>query len=104
MGSSCFALSRRLGSPSSRANWAGAAVAAAFVSGVLGFFCLFWVERHKRTAATGRLITSIRVDPFLAGKDPLPVGVPAVVELALIAVRPLLGHMVRGVGGGGAEV
>ena len=41
---------------------------------------------------------------LLPGKGPLPVGVPAVVELARILVSPLLGHMVGGVGGTGTEV
>ena len=41
---------------------------------------------------------------LLAGEHPLPVGVPAVVELPLVTVGPLLGHMVRGVGGAGAKV
>ena len=34
----------------------------------------------------------------------LPQRIPAVVELALVLVRPLLGHVVRGVGGAGREV
>ena len=32
---------------------------------------------------------------LLPGEHPLPVGVPAVVELAGVAVGPLLGHMMR---------
>ena len=41
---------------------------------------------------------------LLPGEDPLPVGVPAVVEPAPVPVRPLLGHVVRGVRRAGAEV
>ena len=38
------------------------------------------------------------------GEDPFPIGVPAVVELPRVPVRPLLRHMVRGVRGAGAVV
>ena len=41
---------------------------------------------------------------LLAREHLLAVGVPAVVELPLVAVGPLLGHVVRGVRGAGAEV
>ena len=40
----------------------------------------------------------------LPGEDPLPVGVPAFVELARVAVGPLLRHMVRRVRGARAVV
>ena len=41
---------------------------------------------------------------LLAGEGPLPQRVPAVVELAAVSVRPLLGDVMRGVGGAGREV
>ena len=41
---------------------------------------------------------------LLRGEDLLPVGVPAVVELPGVPVRPLLGHVVGGVRGPEAEV
>ena len=41
---------------------------------------------------------------LLPGERALPVGVPSVVELAGVPVGPLLGHMMRGMAGTGAEV
>ena len=41
---------------------------------------------------------------LLAGEHLLPVGVPAVVELARVLVGPFLGHLVRRVVGAGGEV
>ena len=41
---------------------------------------------------------------FLLVKHPLALHIPAVVELALVLVRPLLGHMVRRVTGTRGEV
>ena len=41
---------------------------------------------------------------FLPGEDLLAVGIPAVVEHALVLVRPLLGHVMRRVHGAGTEM
>jgi hypothetical protein len=41
---------------------------------------------------------------LLLGQNPLAQHIPAVVELALVLVRPLLGHVVRGVSGARGEV
>jgi hypothetical protein len=41
---------------------------------------------------------------LLAGERPLAVGVPTVVELALVLVGPLLGHVVRGMATAGRVV
>ena len=61
-------------------------------------------RRHVRVMA--RQLSVLRDDPelLLACEDLLPVGVPTVVEGALVAVGPLLRHVVRGVRRAGAEV
>ena len=41
---------------------------------------------------------------LLAGKDLLAIGIPAVIELALVFVGPFLGHMMRRVHGAGGEI
>src|SRR5262245_30826915 len=38
---------------------------------------------------------------LLAFEDPIPIGVPAVVEFAFVLVGPLLGYLMRGVMGAG---
>ena len=65
-------------------------------------------QRRPSPARPGRAGTAprrpARCPAPSAGRTPLPVGVPAVVELARVPVGPLLRHMVRRVRRAGAEV
>ena len=68
------------------------------------------VGRQRRPVGDVRVVAGqLRVGRqdaqlLLARERPLAVGVPAVVELAGVPVRPLLGHVVRRMGGAEAEV
>ena len=69
---------------------------------------LLWGERlplwHVRVVT--REFGALRDDAqrFLPGEDFFAVGIPAVVEHALVLIRPLLGHVMRRVRGAGAEM
>ncbi len=59
---------------------------------------------HVRVVARQLRVGGQDPQLLLPGEHVLAIGVPAVVELAGVLVRPLLGHMVRGVRGPEAQV